>query len=52
MLAKITEFVKTHTTEIILVIIVMLLIMASFASGFIIAKYQQKTPIQIQQTTN
>ena len=48
MIAKISNFVKAHFNDIILVIVVALLILLSFASGFIIAKEQQKQPIQIE----
>ncbi len=48
MLTKIFEFVKAHFNDIILIIIVALLIMLSFASGYIVAKYQSKTPVQIE----
>ncbi|MCX6722806.1 MAG: hypothetical protein NT094_01910 [Candidatus Staskawiczbacteria bacterium] len=53
MLAEIKDFVKahnflkTHFNDIILFIIVVLLIMLAFASGYIVAKQQTKTPIQV-----
>jgi hypothetical protein len=47
MLAEIKEFVKAHFNDIILFIIVILLVLFSFAGGYIIAKYQTKEPIQI-----
>jgi multisubunit Na+/H+ antiporter MnhF subunit len=47
MLAKIFDFVKARKADILLFTIIVLLILLSFASGFIIAKYQQKQPIQI-----
>lgn len=47
-LTKISGFVKLHFSDIIIFIIVALLIMLSFAVGFITAKYQNKTPIQIE----
>jgi hypothetical protein len=47
MLAEIRDFVKAHFSDIILAIIVALLVMLSFATGYIIAKYQNKTPIQV-----
>jgi len=50
MIAKIRDFVKAHFYDIMLFIIVALLIMFAFALGYIIAKYQLKMPIQIQQT--
>jgi hypothetical protein len=46
MLAKISEFVKVHRANIMLFIIVMLLILLSFAFGFITAKYQEKPRLQ------
>jgi len=49
MIAKIRDFVKAHFYDIMLFIIVALLIMFAFALGYIIAKYQSKEPIQIQQ---
>jgi hypothetical protein len=48
-LAKILGFVKSHFYDILIFIIVALLIMLSFAVGFITAKYQAKTPIKIEQ---
>jgi len=49
MLTKISEFVKAHFNDIILFIVVALLIMLAFATGYITAKYQFKTPIQVIQ---
>ena len=49
MLSKIKDFVKVHFNDIMLIIVVALLILLSFASGFIIAKYQLKQPIQIEE---
>ncbi len=46
MIAKISDFVKAHFNNIILFIIVALLILLSFAVGFIMAKERQKQPIQ------
>ena len=48
-LPKIIEFVKKHLNTIVLIVVVMLFVLFSFASGYIIAKYQDKEPIQIQQ---
>jgi hypothetical protein len=48
MLSKIQGFVKSHFYDILIFIIVALLIMLSFATGFITAKYLSKTPIQIE----
>ena len=52
MLSEIREFVKVRFSDIMLFIIVMLLILFAFASGYIVAKYQAKEPIKIQQTSN
>jgi hypothetical protein len=49
MLAKIKEFVKTHQSDIILVIGVILISLLSFAMGYIVAKQQEKEPIKIEQ---
>jgi len=49
MLAKIRDFVNSHFNDIILSIIVALLALFSFAAGYLISNYQQKTPIQIEQ---
>ena len=56
MLAKILEFVKgllawlkANLDNVILIIIIMLFILLSFASGYIIAKYQDREPVLIQQ---
>jgi len=48
-LTKITSFVKSNFGDIILFIIVTLLIMLSFSSGYIAGKYYSKQPIQIEQ---
>lgn len=48
MLSEIKDFVKAHINDIILFIVVVLLIMLSFAFGYISAKYQQKEPIKIE----
>lgn len=50
MLTKISAFVKSHFYDIMLFVIVALLISLSFATGFIIAKYQSKTPLEITNT--
>ena len=56
MLAKISEFVKglwqlikEHANTILLVVIIALFILLSFALGYIIAKYQDREPIIIHQ---
>ncbi|MEK7562693.1 MAG: hypothetical protein AAB509_03370 [Patescibacteria group bacterium] len=54
MLAEIKDFVKRfydrNFYDIMIFIIVALLVMLSFAVGFILAKYQDKEPIKIEQT--
>lgn len=47
MLSKIKDFVKGRFHDIMLFMIVALLIMLAFSAGFIVAKYQSKTPITI-----
>lgn len=47
MLAEIKAFVKAYKGEAILFIVVFLLIMLSFAFGFIVAKNQSKPKISI-----
>ena len=47
MLSEIKDFVKAHFGDIMLFIIVALLILLSFAVGYLVAKYQLKAPIQI-----
>ncbi len=51
MIAKISNFVKTRFNDIILFLIVALLVLLSFAIGYITAKYQSKEPIKIEQET-
>jgi len=51
-LTKILPFVKSHFSDIMLFMIVALLIMLSFAAGFIVAKQQSKEPIQISNGTH
>ncbi len=48
-LTKFSAFVKSHFNDIMIFIIVALLVLLSFAAGFIIAKYQNKEPIKIEQ---
>jgi len=50
MITKIYNFVKTKLNDIILGTVIGLLILLSFAIGFIVAKHQQKQPIQIKET--
>lgn len=47
MLSEIKGFVKGNFSDIMLFIIVMLLILLAFSAGYIVAKYQLKTPIQV-----
>lgn len=49
MLAKILDFVKAHLDTLLLVIIAMLFVLFSFAGGYIIAKWQDREPIIINQ---
>jgi len=49
MLTKISGFVKDRFYDIMLFIIVALLILLAFATGYITAKYQSKTPLTIEQ---
>lgn len=48
MITKILEFVKGKFNDIMLFIIVVLLILLAFASGYIVAKNQLKEPIIIE----
>jgi len=48
MLSEIREFVKANFANIMLFIIVVLLVMLAFSVGYIVAKYQLKSPITIQ----
>mgnify|MGYP005841617653 CR=1 FL=1 len=52
MLAKIKQFVKTYQADIILVIGVILISLLSFAMGYIMAKQQEKEPIQFEMTND
>ena len=47
MLAKIKDFVNEYLSDIILLIGVILISLLSFAVGYIVAKQQEKEPIQI-----
>ena len=49
MLSKLFEFVKAHIDTIILSVVIMLFLLFSFAAGYIMAKYQDRQPIYIQQ---
>jgi len=48
MLSKIIYFVKKYREDIILFIGVILISLLSFAAGYIVAKQQEKTPIQFE----
>lgn len=50
MLAKFWQFVKDHIDNIFLFTIIVLFILLSFALGYIIAKYQDRAPIIINQS--
>jgi len=52
MLSEINDFVKGHFNDIMLFIIVVFLIMLAFAVGYISAKYQNKTPLTIENIKN
>jgi hypothetical protein len=47
-LEGVKEFLKNHSEEIILVIGVILISLLSFAIGYIVAKGEEKHPIQIE----
>jgi hypothetical protein len=46
-LAKIKDFVKAYKGDIILFSIIFLLIILSFAVGFIVGRNQNKTPVVV-----
>jgi hypothetical protein len=48
MLSKLSQFVKDHQNDIILLIGVILISLLSFAVGYIVAKQQEKEPIKIE----
>jgi len=48
MISKIRDFVKEQFHNIMLFIIIVLLIMLAFATGYIAAKYQSKEPIKVE----
>lgn len=52
MLSEIKNFVKNKSNDIMLFIVIALLVMLSFAIGYIMAKYETKEPIQIIESTN
>jgi len=47
-LTKIKGFVKDNLGDIILIITIILISLLSFSVGFIIAKYQEKLPLQFE----
>ncbi len=47
-ISKIVQFVKSRSGDIILIIIVALISLLSFGSGFLVAKYQEKEPLKIE----
>ena len=47
-LSRIIQFVKTHQSDIILVIGVILISLLSFAMGYITAKTYEKEPLKIE----
>ena len=50
MLSNIPNLVKNRLSDIILIIIVVLISLLSFAAGFLTAKYQEKEPIRIEES--
>jgi len=48
MIPKIVQLVKARFNDIMFIIIIVLLILLAFASGFIVAKNQLKQPIVIE----
>lgn len=48
MLADIKRVVKSHKSDMMLLIAIILVSLLSFAIGYIIAKYQEKEPIRIE----
>jgi len=52
MIKEINNFIKVHFSDIILFIIVTLLVLLAFGTGYLTAKYQSKTRINIEQSTN
>lgn len=48
MLAKLFQFVKAHIDIVIMTAVVVLLVLFSFAAGYIMAKYQQRPEIKIE----
>ena len=52
MLLKISQFVKKHQEDIVLIIAIFLISLFSFAVGYILAKQQEKMPIKFEQIQN
>jgi len=52
MLTRIKQFVKSYKNDIILIIIVILISLLSFGTGFLVAKEQQKQPLQFEDNYN
>ncbi|MCK4520395.1 hypothetical protein KAT95_00820 [Candidatus Parcubacteria bacterium] len=52
MLSKLFQFVKQNREDIILVIGVILISLFSFAMGYIVAKQENKEPIQFEMTND
>ena len=48
LLSKISNRVKEHQDDIILIIGVILISLLSFAAGFIVARQQEKEPLRIE----
>jgi len=46
---EVMDFIKAHFNDIILFIIIVLLMMLSFAVGYIVAKNLTKSPLTIEQ---
>lgn len=50
--SKISNWVKTHLDDIILVVGVILISLLSFVMGYIAAKHEEKEPIRIEKHEN
>jgi len=48
MFGKLKDFIRNYQSDIVLVAGVILISLLSFAMGYIVAKQQQKEPIQIE----
>lgn len=49
MLSRVIQFVKEHQSDIILLIGVILISLLSFATGYIVAKTQEKEPLRFEE---